>query len=103
MITRGKEHCTQVFPETSVAERVFEEEGFFVSYQTINHPKVVKLPDQRSGLPGEVLGRFHIASLDPDQRSELAGSRPVNGRPLESMINFMLLLFKTQELLVRKL
>ena len=39
----------------------------------------VKLPDQRSGLPGEVLGRFHIASLDPDQRSELAGSRPVRG------------------------
>jgi hypothetical protein len=39
---------------------------------------LVKLPDQRSGLPGEVLGRFHIASLDPDQRSELAGSRPVN-------------------------
>ena len=37
----------------------------------------MKLPDQRSGLPGEVLGRFHIASLDPDQRSELAGSRPV--------------------------
>jgi hypothetical protein len=26
----------------------------------------VKLPDQRPGFPGKVLGHFHIASLDPD-------------------------------------
>jgi hypothetical protein len=38
----------------------------------------VKLPDQRSGLPGKVLGHFHIASLDPDRRSGLAESGPVN-------------------------
>jgi hypothetical protein len=40
----------------------------------------MKLPDQRLGLPGKVLGYFHIASLDPDSRSGLAGSRPVNQR-----------------------
>jgi hypothetical protein len=38
----------------------------------------LKRPDQRLGLPGMVLGHFHIASLDPDQRSGLAGTRPVN-------------------------
>ena len=40
-------------------------------------PRQVKLPDQRSGLPGKEEGHFKIASLNPDQRSELAGSRPV--------------------------
>jgi hypothetical protein len=30
----------------------------------------------RAKLPGKVLGHFHIASLDPDKRAGLAGSRP---------------------------
>ncbi len=37
----------------------------------------LKLPNQRSELPGKELDHFQIASLDPNQRLGLAGSRPV--------------------------
>jgi len=37
------------------------------------------------GLPGKVLGYFHVASLDPDQRSGLAGSRPVKLAPKQCL------------------
>ena len=42
--------------------------------------KRVRLSDQRSVLPGKVLGHFHIVSLDPDRRSGLAGSKPVKSK-----------------------
>jgi hypothetical protein len=47
--------------------------------------KRVKLSEQRSALPGKVLGHFHIASLDPDKMSGLAGSKPVKSKSGERL------------------
>jgi hypothetical protein len=47
--------------------------------------KRVKLSDQKSALPGKVLGHFHIASLDPDKTWGLAGSKPVKSKAGEPL------------------